>query len=204
MAMISTERCIHTADVQKGVIAKDEMMWGMEIGKRLAQKRMRNTAEIRKGYPGYIGMASTLYTTRYQVCRRASIPIIIRKETKQMFPFSSDLGLVIMFRLLPYHSYCSRENRASARSNAFEGLCLTFRGPRPRRAFLDHTRSVSSKKYGRATPHRPFCGQPKNKYQVHYSAYISTCKYHTKCLHYYGGPQLIPGRTYGVHKNLDV
>ena len=48
-------------------------MWGMEIGKRLAEKRMRNTADLRKDiYSVFcIGMASTLY------CRKASILIII-------------------------------------------------------------------------------------------------------------------------------
>ena len=33
----------------------------MEIGKRLAEKRMGNTADLRKGYSVYNGMASTLY-----------------------------------------------------------------------------------------------------------------------------------------------
>ena len=46
------------------------MMWGMEIGKRQADKRMWNTADLRKAIRFryiHIGMASTLY------CWKASI-----------------------------------------------------------------------------------------------------------------------------------
>ena len=45
-------------------------MWGMDNGKRFAEKRMRDTADLRKD-TRYIGMASTLY------CRKASIIIKI-------------------------------------------------------------------------------------------------------------------------------
>ena len=49
------------------IYSEDEMMWGMEIGKRLAERRMRNAADFTEGYSVYIGMASALY------CRKASI-----------------------------------------------------------------------------------------------------------------------------------
>ena len=37
------------------------MMWGMEIGKRLAEKRMRNAADLREVYSVYFGLASIRY-----------------------------------------------------------------------------------------------------------------------------------------------
>ena len=47
------------------------MMWGTEIGKRLAEKRMRDTADFSEGYSVYIGTASTLHTVYIIVGRQA-------------------------------------------------------------------------------------------------------------------------------------
>ena len=49
------------------------MMWGMEIGKRLAEKRMKNTADLRKDIRFILEWhLSTLY------CRKASIILVQR------------------------------------------------------------------------------------------------------------------------------